>query len=141
MSLKTTIQTLAEEFAQNVIAALRGISLADLTELGAPAPRASAGTRRAGPPPARRATDPTSGPSRIPRARKGARRDAASMQKIIGVIVSAVEKHPEGLRSEDLQRELGLRKKDLARPIQIALDQKTLRKTGIKRATRYFRGR
>lgn len=63
------------------------------------------------------------------------------MQKIVDVIVGAVEKHPEGLRSEDLQRKLGLRKQDLARPIQIALDQKVLRKTGIKRATRYFRGR
>jgi hypothetical protein len=140
MSLKTTIQTLAEKFAQNVIAALRGISLADLAELGGPAPGASARTRPAGPP-TRRATAPASGPARVPRARKGARRDAASMQKIVDVIVSAVEKHPEGLRSEDLQRELGLRKKDLARPIQIALGQKALRKTGIKRATRYFRGR
>jgi hypothetical protein len=140
MSLKTTIQVLAEEFAQNVIAALRGVSLADLTDLGGPAPRASAGTRRASPPP-RRAAAPASGPSRVPRARKGARRDAASMQKIVDVIVGAVEKHPEGLRSEDLQRELGLRKKDLARPIQIAFEQKALRKTGIKRATRYFRGR
>jgi hypothetical protein len=139
MSLKTTIQALAEEFAQNVIAALRGVSLADLTDLGGPAPGASAGTRRASPPP-RRATALASG-SRVPRARKGARRDAASMQKIVDVIVGAVETHPEGLRSEDLQRELGLRKKDLARPIQIALEQKALRKTGIKRATRYFRGR
>jgi hypothetical protein len=139
MSLKSTIQTLAEEFAQNVIGALRGLSLADLTELGRQAPGASAGARRASA--ARRKTAPAGAPPRVPRMRKAARRDTASMQKIIDVIVSAVDKHPEGLRSEDLQRELGLRKKDLARPIQIALDQKALRKTGIKRATRYFRGR
>lgn len=143
MALKTTIQSLAEEFAQNVIAALRGASLAELTELGGSAPRATVGTRRARPAPAGtpREAAPTRVGSRIPRTRKGARRDAASMQRIVDVIIAAVAKRPDGLRSEDLQRELGVRKKDLVRPIQIALDRKTLRKTGIKRATRYFLAR
>ena len=42
------------------------------------------------------------------------------------------------MTSEELQKALSIDKKVLVRPIAEALAEKTLRKTGQKRATRYF---
>lgn len=42
------------------------------------------------------------------------------------------------MRSEDIQKALGLSKKDVTRPLQLAIATKAIKKKGVKRATRYF---
>jgi hypothetical protein len=53
-------------------------------------------------------------------------------------IVSLVKKHKGGLRAEQIRAELGIAKKEWARPLEDALASKKLTKKGEKRATTYF---
>ena len=43
-----------------------------------------------------------------------------------------------GMRSEELQKALGLDKKTITRPLTMALAEKMIRKSGQKRSTTYF---
>lgn len=134
-NLRSTITALTAKFADGVLRALHSAPLSELTALGGAGP-----SRRTGDS-AKRATGDGAGPKRgrLPTARPGARRNAKDFEKLAAAIVSVVgEAGATGLRSEQIQKALGLTKKDVVRPIQIALSTKQLKKKGQRRGTTYF---
>jgi len=132
-ALRRAIADLAEQFADSVLTAVRSASFGDLAALTGPtsAPRPGA------PKPATSVSTATLTP-KLPRTRKGARRSKADQQKIVDAVVTALATKKDGMRSEDIQKALGLSKKDVTRPLQLALTTKAIKKQGTKRATRYF---
>jgi hypothetical protein len=128
MSLKNRISELAEEFSAGVLLALRSASLDELNE-GMGVSSARRGSLIAA----------DTGPAK--RGRKPgrlARRSDEDLAAVVETIVSCVRKHSDGIRSEDIRKELDIAKNELARPLQLALENGTLRKEGHKRATLYF---
>jgi hypothetical protein len=59
---------------------------------------------------------------------------------MIESIVGLLQKHPEGLRAEQIREALNVEAKELPRPLAEALEQNRVNKTGQKRATTYFAG-
>lgn len=133
MLLKNQIETLATTFATEVLRAIRS---APLEEILAETGQAPAG-RRGRP----ATTSPAFGGAQTKGRGRGGRlprRSPEAIAKVIDSIVSELKKAKGGLRSEELQKALGLDKKEIARPIAEALSSKAIRKTGQKRATTYF---
>lgn len=130
--LRRTIADLAEAFASSVLKALHGASLNDLASLSG-----GSGAPRRGPGRPRKEESAAAGP-KLRRVKKGGRRSAKDLQGTIDAIVSVLGKSKEGMRSEQIQKALSLSKKDVTRPLQIALAKKSIRKKGQKRATTYF---
>jgi hypothetical protein len=125
-SLQKKIGDLASQFALGIVNLIQDQSLSMLTggasggivsTAEAPAPRR-----------ARRAAA----------ASAGGRRSPEQMAELIQQIVDAVRSNAEGLRSEQIQEKTGLAKREVVRPLQLALKQGFLRKTGEKRSTTYF---
>jgi hypothetical protein len=132
-NLKTRIQSLAEEFATNIIRALRTASIDELTGVtaGGGAPR---GPRAVSAPSA-------AAPAAAPRKRgRLGRRSTADIGKMMERIVALLQSHPEGLRAEQIRSELNCSPKELPRPLADALSAGQISKTGQKRATTYFAG-
>ena len=135
-TLKNTIASLADSFASGVLAAVRNASLEEILDgggRGAPArrgpgrsPKANAGTSMA-PKPAKRGNG-----GRL------ARRSPEDIAHVEGLIVATLGSHKAGLRSEQLQKLLKLSKKEIVRPLELALTKKTITKKGQRRATTYF---
>ena len=128
MTLKNTINALAQTFAEGVLQAIQGASLQEiLGESG----------RLNGPPgPATRHTSATA-----PKERRGGRpvrRGSEELASVIEAVVLALKDAKAGMRSEELQRALSLDKKTITRPLTMALAEHMIRKTGQKRSTTYF---
>src|SRR5438552_4006574 len=127
--LKKTIETLANEFADDLLRALGSASFAELSaELhGSRGVRAEMRAVPAG----------RGGGGRGGRgtARGGAADVGASIDRIAGALKSA---GAGGLRSEELRKRVGLARADMMKSIAVALSAKKIRKTGEKRATTYF---
>ena len=66
------------------------------------------------------------------------RRSPADLEKVVGLVIGALGKAKEGLRSEQLQAALSLSKKEIVGPLTLALSEKKIVKKGQKRATTYF---
>jgi hypothetical protein len=139
-TLRNTIDELAAQFAANILAALRGASLDDISNIthmnGAP-------RRGRGRPPASASASATSsGPSRVRRGKGGRlmRRSMDEIGKMVDQIADLVAKHPDGLRAEQIRDLLGCDKKELPRPLADALASGRVTKQGQKRATTYFAG-
>lgn len=115
MSLQTKIDQLAVRFAVNVFDAIRSCSLEDL-----------GGVTEA---PARKATG------------RLVRRSEATIGKVVAQIVTLVKANKRGMRAEEIRSKLGLRPKEMPKPLKLALASKQLRKTGNKRATVYSAGK
>jgi hypothetical protein len=144
-SLKSTIASLADAFAAGVLAAVRSASLEEILAGGSATP-AKRGLGR----PAKA----TNGAELVPggggqpdpltkRAKRGkggrlARRSTSDIEHVIGLIVAKLGEHKAGLRSEQLQKVLKLDKKEITRPIELALKAKKIAKKGEKRSTTYF---
>ncbi|MBX3234317.1 MAG: hypothetical protein KIT84_21630 [Labilithrix sp.] len=166
-SLKSTIEGLASQFAMSVIGALRSASLAEVMEVTSGGARAVAPTSSRGasapapaaaPAPARRgpgrpkkvaaAAPAASAPAAAPAKRRGVvgrpgrlgRRSMADISKVIDDIAALLQKHPGGLRAEEIRRELGVQSKELPRPLADGLAAGRFSKQGQKRATTYFPG-
>jgi hypothetical protein len=130
-ALRSTLERLVRDFANEVLGALRTASLSDLaSETGRGAPASSS---RAAPV-----------ASAAPRARRGKvrlhRRTAAAIGQVVDRVVSLLQSKP-GLRAEQIRAELGLAQNELPRPIVEALAKGRISKVGLKRATRYFAGK
>ena len=112
-NLRSTIDRIAAKFTADVLAALRGASLSDLSmpkgSSASPAPRREPG----------------------PRGWSTGGHDMARL-------VKALRASKDGMRSEDLQKTLGLPKPAVLRAANRAIEMGSARKTGIKRGTRYF---
>lgn len=120
--LHSQLESLAMQFAQSVLQAVRESSLDDLVA-------ESGGARRA---PRR----PAAAPARS--EGKRVRRSPQQLQETLDQIVALLKKNKDGLRSEQIQKALKLTRKEIPRPIALGLANKLLRKKGEKRSTVYF---
>jgi hypothetical protein len=127
-TLKSTIEGLANDFALSIISALRSASIDELTNVGARGPRAG---RPAG------AGD---GARKRGRGERLGRRSTADIGRMVENIVALLQKHPEGLRAEQIRETLDCQAKELPRPLADGLAEGRITKSGQKRATTYFAG-
>jgi hypothetical protein len=126
-TLKTTLESLASDFASQVLLALRGASIDELMEV-------SRGTA------ARRPRAPGVGVKRRGKGGRLGRRSTAELEAVLDSIVGLLEKNPKGMRAEQIRESLGVEAKELPRPLAEGLSNGSLKKTGQKRATTYFAG-
>lgn len=122
--LQSTIESLASDFATNVLAALRTASLADIEGI------TSGGGR--------------GGVARKPAAKVGGRlqrRSAGDLASMVEQIAIVLAKETAGLRAEQIRSALGVEAKELPRPLKEGLASGRFAKSGQKRATVYTLGR
>lgn len=131
-NLKSTIESLATEFAMNILGALRAASIDELTGVGASAAR-----------PRGRAAGSPSDARIAPVAKRGrggrlGRRSTEDIGRMVENIVGLLQKNPSGMRAEQIRDALGVQAKELPRPLADGLADGRLTKSGQKRATTYF---
>ena len=129
MTLRNTINALAQTFAEGVLQAIRGASLQEIVD--------ESGRLNGGPPPGTRRTTTATAPKQR-RSRQPVRRGPEELASVIEAVVLALKDAKGGMRSEELQRALSLDKKTITRPLSMALADHMIRKTGKKRSTTYF---
>jgi hypothetical protein len=132
--LQSAIAKLANDFANQVLAAVRSASLEEV--LGASA-TVRAGARVPAGKPVAAAAAPK--PAAKTKGGRLARRSSEDILAVVQSIVALLKQTP-GLRSEQIQKTLGLASNEIPRPIQIGLEKGLLRKQGDRRATKYFAG-
>jgi hypothetical protein len=134
-SLRDSIQRLAEDFASGVMRAIRSSSLEDILGQQGDSPRR-------GRPRSVSSASPSSVPVSRPVTKRSTgrlgRRSTEDLEAVAASIVSLVRKHPKGLRSEQIRKELGIEKREWLRPLGVALSSHGLTKKGEKRSTTYF---
>jgi hypothetical protein len=131
-TLRSHLQDLATTFAENVLAAIRTASIEDLHGADNGGVGNGRNTRGGG-----RQPDP------LRKARRSggrlARRSPEEIAKTLATVVSALKAtRAKGLRSEEIQAQLKLDKRELPRVMAMGLSKKTIKKKGQKRATVYF---
>ncbi len=138
-NLKSTIETLSEEFARNVLAALKHASIEEIMGVQGSAARAARASTGA---PTARTKGPSARKARPAAKRKGRlpRRSPDALAKVVDDIEQLLRKHADGLRAEQIRAELGLEAREMPRPLAEGLKTGRLTKTGDKRATTYFAG-
>lgn len=137
MSLHRRISELAASFAASVVAAIESASLHELHTFAGDA--AAPARRGPGRPPKDAAGKTTTAASpKLRRVRKGVRRSASDLQETLDAIVGAIQKTKNGMRSEHIQKALGLGKKEVSRPLGLGLANQLLKKKGVKRSTTYY---
>ena len=135
-ALRSSLERLVRDFANEVLGALRTASLSDL----------ASETGRGGGGIATHAVASTGGGGGggAPRARKGkvklGRRSAKDIAAVIDRVVTLLHSKP-GLRAEQIRAELSMAQNELPGPITAALSAGRISKVGIKRATKYFAGK
>ena len=130
-NLKATIEELANQFALSIIGALRAASIDEIANVigdGGGRGRARALESFAA----------VGAGGKRGRGRRLGRRSVADIGRMVDGIVALLERHPEGLRAEQIRDELHCEAKELPRPLSDGLKAGRLRKTGQKRATTYF---
>jgi hypothetical protein len=142
-NLRSTIESLASQFASSVLEALRSASIDELVNVAG----SGGGAVRRGPgrPRAAAAEAAESAPSAGLRGRRGrggrlGRRTAGDIARMIESIVGALQKSGDGLRAEQIREVLGVEAKELPRPLAEAIASGRITKSGQKRATTYFAG-
>jgi hypothetical protein len=140
-TLKSKIASLADSFAAGVLAAIRSASLDEILAGGgasgaAPAKRGPGRPRKVAAESAPAAAAPK--PAKRGKGGRLARRSPSDIEHVIGLIVAKLGEHKDGLRSEQLQKELKLDKKEITGPLNQALAAKKITKKGQKRSTTYF---
>jgi hypothetical protein len=143
-TLRSRLEALAGSFAGDVLEALRGMSLEELVS--------AAGDRRGngrlapiGRPTARRGVAPAAQATanRSKRGRTGGRltrRSPDDIARVLGEVVALVKQHKQGLRAEQIRKQLGMQPKEMPRVLKDGLSRKKLKAKGQKRATTYFAG-
>jgi hypothetical protein len=132
-NLQSRLNQIAQSFASAVLEAVRGTSLQDLH--AATGGGAVGNGRRARPAtsaPTTGAVKPTRSSGRLPR------RSPEDIAKALDQIIALVKRKPEGLRAEQIRKELGLLPKEMPRVLKEGVSKKALRTKGQKRATTYF---
>lgn len=135
-NLRSTIESLASQFASSILDALRSASIDELADVAG----RNGGARR-GRPPAER-TDSSAGPAARRRGRGGrlGRRSAGDITRMVESIVELLQRSSEGLRAEQIREALAVEAKELPRPLAEAISSGRITKSGQKRATTYFAG-
>lgn len=129
-SLRNAITQLASNFAAEVLKAIRAASLDELSAVGG-RPSTRVGAKGAG----------AAGSARRGAGGRRRRRSADDIAKTAAQIVTLLKANPSGLRAEQIRSKLGLAAEDLPRPIAEALADRSISKTGQRRATTYYAGR
>jgi len=133
-TLRSQLDSLAANFAQQVLAAIQGSSLQELVGSGSSSPgngrsarvvtaqaETSPGVRKAG-----------RKPGRLPR------RSADEIAATLSKIVLLVKTHKDGMRAEEIRSALGMEAKEMPRILKEGISKKKLSTKGQKRATTYF---
>jgi hypothetical protein len=140
--LEDAISKLSMTFATNLLEAIKGASLEEILGATAGARGASPAVKRGpGRPPKAAAAPAVAKPAasaKAPKAGRGGRRSSAEIESTIARIVGALKGNKSGMRSEQLQKALGIDKKDIFGPLTKALADGKLTKKGEKRSTTYF---
>ena len=122
-----------QAFAAELEALVRKAAIdAVATSLGGTASASSAAAR-----PAARVAAPAA--ARASKHASGGKRPPALLAATVVKAGDWVKSHP-GHGVEDMAKALGLKTKDLALPIAKLLAKKTIKKRGVKRATKYYPG-
>lgn len=138
-SLRTSLEGLAAKFAQDVLAAIRGASLQELLHDGAGGGRGPGRPARPRAVPAARQPAPPRPAAARARGGRLARRSASDIDRTLALVVTALRAtRGKGLRSEQIQKALGLDKRELPRVLRTGIAKKALKSKGQKRATVYF---
>ncbi|HTB77372.1 MAG TPA: hypothetical protein VK762_29205 [Polyangiaceae bacterium] len=137
-NLQSQLNTLATNFANQVMATLQGASLHDLASSGGggnvgngrPVQVVAGGDREAPPLSTRAAAKGKNG--------RLARRSADEIAAMLNKIVLLVKTQKNGLRAEEIRSKLGLLPKEMPRILKEGISTKKLTSKGQKRATTYF---
>jgi hypothetical protein len=138
-SLRSSLDSLASNFASAVLAAIRGASLDELVAGSGGAPRRGPGRPRGS---STTKSTPTAARASAPAPKKGnggrlARRSPADIAKALAEIVALVKTKKAGLRSEEIRKALKLDVREVPRVLKEGLAKKKLKSKGQKRATTY----
>jgi hypothetical protein len=142
-ALKSSLQSLAASFAEDVVRAIQSASLQELlgevtTKQGRTAARSrGAAAASNGGAAGAESVRPARSPALTRRGRLK-RRSAEDIAATLNSIVSLLKQHSSGLRAEQIRKQLSMQAKELPRPLAEGLQAKALRKKGQKRATVYF---
>jgi len=142
-NLRSTIESLAAQFAASVLSALKGASIDDIYSVANKGGGPSSGGGRGRPRGSANVASSSNGAPAPARRGKGGRlgrRTQDDIGKMVEAIVDLLGKHSEGLRAEQIRDALGCEAKELPRPLADALAAGRVTKTGQKRATTYFAG-
>jgi hypothetical protein len=140
-TLRSALDSLANNFASAVLAAIKGASIQELLA------ESGGGTPRRGPGRPRGSSTKTT--AKAPRASastpkvkiKGgrlARRSPADIARALDAVVILVRRSTKGLRSEEIRKALKLDVREIPRVLKEGLSKKKLKSKGQKRATTYF---
>jgi hypothetical protein len=129
-TLRDRLTDLAQSFADEVIAALRGASLDDfLSERGA----RQFGARRL-----ERGRNQQARPRPVAKPGRLRRRSPEEIARAVDLVAKLVKSRPRGMRAEEVRKTLGLDVREMPRILTEGLVKKKLRSKGQKRATTYF---
>jgi hypothetical protein len=117
-SLSESFATLAQTFAEDVLALARKASVDDIIAETNAAPI-------------------TGGPEALPSTIPPKRMGPPMIDSVANLITRYVKSH-QGARAEVIRKELGIHKNKWAVPLAFALEKKGLSKKGEKRATAYW---
>jgi hypothetical protein len=141
MNLKEALHTLAGEFAESILAALRGASLDELLSESGVSTVTAAPVRasRAEAAPVKRGRPAKAGGAKTGRL---ARRSLEQIQESAAAVAALLKSHKEGLRAEDIRKALELDRREVPRILQQGLADKLFRVlSGAKRSTTYGLGK
>jgi hypothetical protein len=133
-TLRSQLDSLAANFAQQVLAAIQGSSLQELVGSGG----SSVGNGRS-------ARSVAAHVETLPSVRKAGRkpgrlprRSADEIAALLNKIVLLVKTHKDGMRAEEIRSTLGMEAKEMPRILKEGISKKKLTTKGQKRATTYF---
>jgi hypothetical protein len=134
--LRSQLNALAANFAEQVIAAIQTSSLQEI--VGSQTASGSIGAGRAA---ARSSHLPTALPlsTRAPKASaRLPRRSAEEIAKALDKVALLVKTRKAGMRAEEIRSALGMEAKEMPRILKEGISKKKLTTKGQKRATTYF---
>lgn len=139
ISLQSALALISDEFAQKVFEVIRTAFVAELSHVSASTRAAPVARVEAAPPNSTAAKVVRVGPKAAAKRGRLERRSSESIARSLDGIVALLRRKP-GLRSEEIQKTLGIARNEIARPIALGISTGALRKSGEKRATKYSAG-
>jgi hypothetical protein len=136
-TLRSQLDAIAANFAQQIIAALQGASL---NELVSSKDDGHVGNGRGSARPAPLKSAPPAAPTKHSLEPSGRlrRRSDEEIAALLNKIVLLVKTQKAGLRAEEIRTKLGLQAKEMPRILKEGLSTKKLTSKGQKRAPTYF---
>jgi DNA invertase Pin-like site-specific DNA recombinase len=122
-SLRSALDSLAQQFTNGVLAAVRAASIEELQAESGGSPRGRLGGR---------ATS-----AKTTKGGRLARRSAEDIAKAVDQVIALVKKSKTGLRSEEIKKALNLDVREVPRILKTGVASKKLKAKGQKRATTY----